>query len=112
MFRVPDILCLLIFVCLSQHSTPVFAGGNKEIEDTHCQPVQAVCDVVDGYVFEKKGWSKDRFIIKHKGDRHGLFVIWVVHLDDLRRTSSLGGKSFALHVDSKKLSVVRELGFQ
>jgi len=112
MFRMLAIFLLLLIVPLLQHSTSVYAAGNKEMEDLHCQTIQAVCDVVDGYVFEKKGWTKDKYIIKQKSDRHGLSVIWVVHHDDLMRISSSGGKSFALHVDSNKLLVVRELGFQ
>lgn len=73
---------------------------------------QDIASVINDYISKTRGWSISEYRIEERSRNSDVITFAIVFLSDAKRPVGVGGKSFELHYDPSKRSVVKELAYQ
>ena len=101
----------LLAVCFAaQFPNYVYAGCDQDSSTFRCDLRLDLCELVDTYVAEEKGWNKDGYIVENQGPHFGGIEVWVIHCTEVSKIHT--EKSFALIIDEERKVIWDELQFQ
>jgi len=101
-------LVVLISMGMALNACGELADRNVKMEQENVELIE----LVEAYVSKTKGWPRDDYHIQFDRNEGEVIVFLVVHAEDESSMIPGGGKSVEVYVNSDKLEVIKELGFQ